>query len=180
MKDINIIRKDARIRQILRDIVDDTKLQFKATVRSKYNTKVAVVKFTRFLNWEHLSVSYQDETPSWDFMQEMKEMFWNDDEVCIQLHPKAEDYINNHEHCLHIWRPLDKEIPTPPSIFVGFRRGKEQEDRELLKQMQIDLGSPLSEEELDMYVLQATNPKALQDKLKKMSLEDLAKLMKTF
>ena len=46
--------------------------------------------------------------------------------------------------------------------------------------MQIDLGSPLSEEELDMYVLQATNPKALQDKLKKMSLEDLAKLMKTF
>ena len=84
MKDINIIRKDARIRQILRDIVDDTKLQFKATVRSKYNTKVAVVKFTRFLNWEHLSVSYQDETPSWDFMQEMKEMFWNDDEVCMQ------------------------------------------------------------------------------------------------
>ena len=38
------------------------------------------------------------------------------------------------QYCLHIWRPIDKEIPTPPNIMVGFRKGKEAEDlMELIK-----------------------------------------------
>lgn len=166
MKNINDIRNDARIRQILRDLSRDDIIQFKATVRSKYNTKIATVKFTKAMGWEHLSVSYQDETPSWDFMQEMKEMFWKDNEVCMQLHPKAEDYINNHEHCLHIWKPIDVDIPTPPSIFVGFRKGKELEDREQLKQMQEALGSPMSDAELDFYTTFAKNPKEINNLIK--------------
>jgi hypothetical protein len=38
----------------------------------------------------------------------------------MQLHvrPPA-DHVNNHEFCLHIWRPLDVDIPRPPSVMVG-------------------------------------------------------------
>lgn len=62
----------------------------------------------------------------------MKDIFWNNDEVCMQLHPKEEDYVDQMRYCLHIWKPIDKEIPAPPSIMVGFRKGKEEEDKELL------------------------------------------------
>ena len=46
----------------------------------------------------------------------------------MQLHPKKEDYVNNMEYCLHIWKPINQEIPTPPSVMLGFRKGKEAED----------------------------------------------------
>lgn len=77
--------------------------------------------------WEHLSVSQRNKTPSWDIMCRMKEIFWGNDEVCVEYHPKREDYVNFHPHCLHIWKEIGKEFPTPPSIFVGFKTGNEHE-----------------------------------------------------
>ena len=85
--------------------------------------------------FEHLSVSTPIKTPSWEQMQMMKEIFWKDDEVCYQLHPKKEDYINNMPYCLHIWRAIDQDIPLPPSIMVGFRKGKEKEDMKMLEEL---------------------------------------------
>lgn len=74
--------------------------------------------------WEHFSVTpfKNDKTPSWDFMCKMKEMFFRDDETCVEYHPKKEDYVNDLPHCLHIWRPLEEKLPTPPSIYVGIGR----------------------------------------------------------
>lgn len=71
--------------------------------------------------YEHVSVSLPTRCPSWEEMCLVKETFWRDDECCMQLHPKKEDYINNHPYCLHIWRPINEEIPTPPSIMVGLK-----------------------------------------------------------
>lgn len=85
-------------------------------------------RFSWGLGFEHLSVSTPVKTPTWEQMCKMKDIFWNDDEVCMQLHPKKEEYVNNMPYCLHIWKPIDKEIPTPPSIMVGVRKGKEVED----------------------------------------------------
>lgn len=87
-------------------------------------------KFSWGAGFEHLSVSTPIKTPTWEQMCRMKDIFWGDNEVCMQLHPKKEDYVNNMPYCLHIWKPIDKEIPTPPSILVGFRKGKEIEDME--------------------------------------------------
>lgn len=84
--------------------------------------------FSTGCGFEHLSVSTPVRTPTWEQMSKMKEIFWNDDEVCMQLHPKKSEYVNNHPYCLHIWKPIDKEIPTPPSILVGIRNGHEIED----------------------------------------------------
>lgn len=101
------------------------------------NGKVRIVKdidkalhfmFSWGCGFEHLSVSTPIKCPTWEQMCKMKDIFWRDDEVCMQLHPKKEDYVNCMQYCLHIWRPIDKEIPMPPSIMVGLRKGKETED----------------------------------------------------
>ena len=71
--------------------------------------------------FEHCSVSLPNRCPSWEQMCVMKELFWKDDETCMELHPSKENYINNHPYCLHIWRPINESIPLPPSIMVGLK-----------------------------------------------------------
>lgn len=69
-------------------------------------------------DWEHLSVSTKRRCPTWEGMCFMKDFFFNDEECVMQLHPAKKDYVNNHKYCLHIWKPIMKEIPTPPKNFV--------------------------------------------------------------
>jgi hypothetical protein len=68
--------------------------------------------------WEHVSVSTIRRTPNWREMCFVKELFWDDDEVVVQFHPAKSDYVNNHPHCLHLWRHVDG-FPTPPPMLVG-------------------------------------------------------------
>lgn len=60
--------------------------------------------------WEHVSFSpYSKKTPSWDAMCELKDLFWNDDECVIQMHPKKSEYVNIKQNCLHLWRMKELE-----------------------------------------------------------------------
>lgn len=76
--------------------------------------------------WEHVSVHVRDynwggmkfRTPTWDQMCQIKDLFFKEDEVVMQLHPAKENYVNAHPHVLHLWRPLGREIPTPPKVMV--------------------------------------------------------------
>ncbi len=73
--------------------------------------------------WEHASVSHTNENPTWDEMCEIQDIFWNDSETCVQYHPAKSNYVNDHEHCLHIWKPIGRiTLPTPPSILVGYKK----------------------------------------------------------
>jgi|SRR4026207_240436 len=79
--------------------------------------------------WEHVSVhAFRDaarefnvkrRTPTWREMSYVKDLCWDGEDVVMQLHPRKSEYVNNHPNVLHLWRPVDREIPTPPSIFVG-------------------------------------------------------------
>lgn len=69
--------------------------------------------------WQHVSVSRNKRTPSYEDMQWVKEQFWSDNECVMQLHVPSSDHVNCHDYCLHLWRPLDVGIPRPPSIMVG-------------------------------------------------------------
>ena len=90
--------------------------------------------FSWACGFEHLSVSTPVRTPTWDEMCVMKDIFWAEDEVCLQLHPKKENYVNNMPYCLHIWKPTNEKIPTPPNIMVGLRPNHLKEDvSELIK-----------------------------------------------
>ena len=69
--------------------------------------------------WEHVSVSLTHRCPTWDEMSFIKGLFWDDEEAAFQFHPKRSEYVNYHPFCLHIWRPTEGAIQTPPSEFVG-------------------------------------------------------------
>lgn len=74
------------------------------------------------LGWQHVSVSIIDKPstpPSWAVMCHVKDLFWEEDEAVIQIHPKKSEYVNHHKGCLHLWRCLDREQPLPESILVG-------------------------------------------------------------
>ena len=77
------------------------------------------------LGWEHVSVHAfrgagdKQRIPNWREMVYVKDLCWDADDVVMQLHPKRSEYINMHPYTLHLWRPTDREIPTPDSILVG-------------------------------------------------------------
>ena len=81
------------------------------------------------LGWEHVSVvprkpnsgKLLGRVPTWEEMCWVKEQFWGDDEAVMQLHPPRSEYVNQHEFCLHLWRPTDGRVPLPPSLMVGFK-----------------------------------------------------------
>lgn len=79
--------------------------------------------------WEHVSVTpfnAKGRCPTWDDMCFTKDLFWGKAETVIQYHPPKSEYIDNHPYCLHLWRPIDQEIPRPPAIFVGLPTRKDK------------------------------------------------------
>lgn len=82
------------------------------------------------LPWEHVSVSVQPgmtarpRCPSWEEMCFVKSIFWEEEDCVMQLHPPKSDYVNESPYCLHLWRPIGVEIPRPPAICVGMKKGE--------------------------------------------------------
>jgi len=74
--------------------------------------------------WEHVLVRHFKRIPTWEEMCFVKELFWDDEEWVVQYHPAKSEYVNNHPHVLHLWRPTEVEIPTPPSILVGIKNDR--------------------------------------------------------
>lgn len=78
----------------------------------------------REYGWEHVSISLRNRCPNWQEMCFVKDLFFGDDEVVMQLHPAKKDYVNQHPYCLHLWKPMQGFIPLPPSILVGDKVGE--------------------------------------------------------
>lgn len=84
-------------------------------------------------DWEHVSVhacrhlerrdrsSKDSRTPSWGDMMLVKKLFWDPEDVVMQIAPRESEYVNCHPHTLHWWRSISQPIPTPPSHLVGPR-----------------------------------------------------------
>ena len=75
--------------------------------------------------WDHVSVSRKNRTPNWLEMSFVKNLFFRDEEPAMQLHVPTTEHINCHPYCLHLWRPLEAEIPMPPDWMVGPKTGAE-------------------------------------------------------
>lgn len=71
------------------------------------------------MGWQHVSVSRSDRCPTWEEMCEVKDLFFGPDEWVVQFHPARDQYVNVHPYCLHLWRPIDGAIQTPPTWMVG-------------------------------------------------------------
>lgn len=87
-------------------------------VKVKHGQVLQVVASDQ-IGWEHVSVSRKDRCPTWEEMCQVKDLFWGEDDCVIQYHPPKSEYINNHPYCLHLWRPIDVELPRPHKLLVG-------------------------------------------------------------
>ena len=98
------------------------------------------VIWSRGGGWEHVSVSPMKSriVPSWDDMCLLKDIFFNNDEAVIQIHPPKGEYVNNMSNCLHLWRCYYTDMVLPPSCFVGIRKGQTPAElrKEIVKQAQ--------------------------------------------
>ena len=76
--------------------------------------------------WDHVSVAPTkgSKVPTWQMMCKVKDVFFKDDEAVIQIHPPKDQYINNVNNCLHLWRANDKDMLLPPSFMVGLKPGQ--------------------------------------------------------
>lgn len=70
--------------------------------------------------WDHVSVKvkYEDRCPTWDEMCFVKRLFFEPTEWVIQYHPAEADYVNVNPGVLHLWRPVNQELPKPPRELV--------------------------------------------------------------
>ena len=68
------------------------------------------------MGWDHVSVHIDGERrcPRWDEMCWLKDIFWDETDAVIQIHPAKANHVNNHEFTLHLWRCTSTEQPLPP------------------------------------------------------------------
>jgi len=62
-----------------------------------------------FGQWHHVSVAGEIRLPSWRQLVQAKEL-WMGDVLAVQVLPPRMQYVNMHEHCLHLWRRLDEPM----------------------------------------------------------------------
>ena len=132
---------------ILKHFDEDGVFSISSNYTDPITRKQYFVKFTYGFGWEHLSASQRNRIPDWDTMCKLKDIFWRDDECCVQFHPKKEDYVNNDEHTLHIWKQIDKDYEMPPSILVGF---KDMDPKSFKYSMNLMMSMMSEEERLEM------------------------------
>lgn len=82
----------------------------------KYDRLIVLASCARQLDgkaWLHVSVSRRNqETPSWDAMSEVKDLFIGSDRTALQVMPPRTKHVNIHKACLHLWSCLDGDV-TP-------------------------------------------------------------------
>lgn len=105
------------VRQFFGFVGDDTCGSF--TIASPTDKAEMHVIASSGEGWDHVSISRRNRCPNWLEMEHVKHLFFRDDETAMQLHVPASDHISHHPYCLHLWRPLNAEIPRPPGIMVG-------------------------------------------------------------
>lgn len=151
MRNKEEILNNGKLNHLIREIDQDGIFQIYCHYTDPITRKDYIVKFTQGFGWEHLSVSTRNKIPDWDVMCKLKEIFWRDDECCVEFHPKKEDYVNNHETCLHIWKQIGKEYEMPPSILVGF---KDMDPQSFKYSMNLWLSQMSEEERKEIYASQ--------------------------
>lgn len=115
MKTLDEIRSSGKV--IVKETADDGFDGF-IDLRASKRRATAVFRASWGLGWDHVSISFRDRCPTWDEMCEVKDIFFKEDEACVEYHPAKADYVNIHTYCLHIWRPQEIEIPKPPIYMV--------------------------------------------------------------
>lgn len=110
---------------------------------------------TSGLGWDHASVSTPKRCPNWTEMCLIKDLFWEEEDMVMQVHPPKSEWISVHPFCLHLWRPLDPgvRIPKPPAEFVGVQGMSAEEARKMTPASRVALQLKLA----DSYAARRAN-----------------------
>lgn len=99
----------------------------------RHKRKIIILKAiaSEGCGWEHVSVSLHDRTPTWGEMDFVKNKFWDDDDLVVQMHVPRKDWVNDHPYCLHLWRlsGSNEFCPRPPTWMVGIKNSPEDKQR---------------------------------------------------
>jgi hypothetical protein len=68
--------------------------------------------------WMHVSASRPSRLPSWEDMRLVKDTFIGRERKAIQIMPPENEYVNLHQHVLHLWSCLDGD-PLPDFRVMG-------------------------------------------------------------
>lgn len=90
-------------------IANDQQGAFIVKVRTKFRGRQLNVLVGNGMGWDHVSVSHPLEIPNWEEMSVIKTIFFDPEEVVMQLHVASKDHINVYPNCLHLWRPQTAE-----------------------------------------------------------------------
>lgn len=87
--------------------------------REKKTGKLFFIISSITQGWEHVSVSIRTKgkkgkMPSWNDMCKIKDLFFDPEEIVVQIHPKRSEYVNIHEGVLHLWKKVHQEWEHPP------------------------------------------------------------------
>lgn len=86
------------------------------------NRSIAYIVASDGMGWEHVSVHIESQgkerTPTWPEMCKIKDLFWGKEDCVVQFHPPETEYVNDHKHTLHLWRPINEKLPIPNKIMV--------------------------------------------------------------
>lgn len=70
-------------------------------------TRASVVVGANEEGWEHVSIElFARRLPTWEEMCYIKDVFWDEEEEVVQIHPRKSHYVNMVE-ALHLWRPCN-------------------------------------------------------------------------
>ncbi len=81
------------------------------------------------MGWEHVSLvviegdfpnNFDTRLPTHEEMVYLKNLFWANDEICIEVHPKKSEYVNFNEHCLHLWRHIGENYKQETKMIKEF------------------------------------------------------------
>ena len=69
-------------------------------------TEMATISAINFKDddFEHVMLNPQNRLPTYEEMVSLKDIFWEQGEVTMQVHPAKSEYINIQKYTLHLWR----------------------------------------------------------------------------
>lgn len=94
-----LVRQAGRQRHLPPDIVEAA-----AWEGPKRLTVVASLDDTPHGRLLHVSLSYPTRDPDWQTIKAVRDAFYPEWVDVMMVLPKAEDYVNLHEHCFQMWQ----------------------------------------------------------------------------
>lgn len=111
LKNINL-QKDSLKQQLLQNLGVSPKQRSEFIFQT--HDGIGLISSLNYDGWEHVMVDFGflERLPSYPEMLEIKDIFWDENEITLQIHPSKSEYINICEYALHLWRYSD----TTPQV----------------------------------------------------------------